>query len=283
MRSVRFAVGLMALACGSCGGPAVAPMERHGMLQATYGAYGQPAGYYPGRAEPFGGDPSEYRAWLAKNQAGIDEIQRRIVEIGNGTRAPGCIGEDKYTCIAALAQKLAIADQFFLKDFNIFAETKYDVNGKPLTGSKITFDGYLPSAKDDFSPRRAAFHLTLRPDGTVSSVEAQMPKDPALAQTQEEYDATDIYEIVWAATAKTCPALSRADVAKWIENTVKASSRLMPRERGRERDTEVHDFRELKSKQTAFCGRTFEFESASGTIQHGFAHDPFETGSVVIR
>jgi len=104
MRASRFAFCLAALACGSCGGSN--PVERHGLLQATYGAYGQPAGYYPGRAEPFGGVSADYAAWLAKNQSGIDEIQRRIVEIAEGSRAPGCIGEDKFTCVATLSQKI---------------------------------------------------------------------------------------------------------------------------------------------------------------------------------
>jgi hypothetical protein len=107
MRILRCAVCLVALACSSCGGGSI---QQHGnFAPASLGAYGQPAGYYPyypGRGDPFAGtNAAEYAAWLAQNQAAIDDIQRRIMEIAEGTRIPGCIGQDKYTCVASLAQK----------------------------------------------------------------------------------------------------------------------------------------------------------------------------------
>ena len=273
MRTVWFAGCFASLLCCSCGGGPAPRVE-------AIPAYGQPAGYYAGRGDDFALTP-ELTAWLAKNQAGIDEIQHRIIDIREGKRTPGCIGQDKYTCVATLAQKLAIADNYALKDFNLFAETKYDVNGRPLTGSKITFNGYPPSAKGDSIHNHTVFELTLARDGTVSLVEAHLAKDPSFARTQEEYDATDAYETVSAVTANTCPALSRVEVAKWIENTIKPDSRFGTKKHWQDqgRVSAIDRF----SKKATLCGRAFRFHSVWGKRQAGFQHEDFGGMTIQIQ
>jgi len=244
-------------------------------------AYGQPAGYYPGRAEAYA-DVSEYKGYLAKNQSGIADIQNRIAEIRDRKRAPGCIGEDKYTCVATLAQKLAIADKCCLPDYNIFPNVKYDVNGKPVNGSRITFYGFPANANiehlTDDVYNKTNFDLTLGPDGSVAKMRASLPKDPTYAQTQAEYDATNVYETVWAATARTCPTLNSADVAKWIENAIKPSSHLTPPKHWK--DPDPSSATDLVSKNAAFCGRSFQFHSVSGVTHEGF--QKIEFGGMIV-
>lgn len=274
MRSRWVAVCLAALSCGACASSVAQRVE-------YVSAEGQPAGYYPGRSQ-FTAIAPELNAWLAKNQAGIDDVQTRIVQIREGKRAPGCIGEDKYTCVATLAQKWAVADDYALKDLNLFADIRYDVNGKPVNGSRITLDGYIPSYKD-FSHRHAMLNLTVGASG-VSKLEVELPKNPEFARTEPEYAVTGLYETVSAVTAKTCPTLGSVDVARWFENTVKPSSKLAPKERRKHRDdTRVHSLRVLDSASIAFCGRTFRFQTATGTVRHGFHHDPFAGTRVVIE
>jgi hypothetical protein len=274
MRGVRFAACLAALSCCACSSLApVAPRVEY------VSAYGQPAGYYPGRAQADAISP-ELAAWLAKNKSGIDDVQDRVVQIREGRRPPGCIGEDKYTCVATLAQKLAITDSYVVKD-NLFAEVRYDVNGRPLIG-KITFEGYLPNAKGgDFIYKRTAFLLTLGPQGTITTIEVSLPKDPIYARTQDEYDATAAYETVSALTAKTCPTLARADVARWIENTIKPKSKEGPRKRWS--DLERGHATSITSPKTAFCGRTFQFESVQGSVQRGFQHQSFGGMNITVE
>lgn len=254
------------LLCGSCG----SPIQRGNLMQESYGAYGQPAGYYAGRAEPFGGaNAAEFTAWVAKNQAGIDEVQRRITEIRDGKRTPGCIGQDKYTCVATLAQKMAIADQYFLKDTNVFAEPRYDVNGRALNGSTIMFDGYGANAKGDYVRDHTVFSMKLDPQGTVVSMVAKLPKQLARARTQEEYDATRAYETVSAVTADACKALGRDEVARWIENSIKPSSQFTPTKHWKDEGDQVTS-RDLESKKMSLCGRSFMFHTIEQTVRHGF-------------
>jgi hypothetical protein len=96
----------------------------------------------------------------------------------------------------------------------------------------------------------------------VTEVAANLPKDPIFAKTQEEYDATGAYETISALTAKTCPAVSSAEVAKWIENVVKPKSKFGPREVSTEPDLSIATHR--ASKPVVYCGRTFEFHSVWG-------------------
>jgi hypothetical protein len=261
MRRGEFAACLLAALCGGCAAQAV-PKQAYTYTYTfnsteVLSAAQKPAGFYPGYADIGLINIAGYNAWLAQNQPRVDEIQTLIGAIREGRTAPGCIGEDQYTCVATLAQKFAVAD--YSQDRSVIAEPKYDVNGKPLT-RKFEILGYVP--RPDIEKRNPEatlfpthFVLKMAGNGKVSALEVEFVGDPTLARTQEEYDATDAYEAVSAITAKNCPTLSRIEVAKWIENTIKPKLKSY---RGRVRRGTA----ELElSKKTSFCGRTFQFGS----------------------
>jgi hypothetical protein len=265
MRRVRIAACLAAaLLCGGCAAKAMSarpgtsntpnPLNSSEVLSAA----DKPPGYYPGYADTGLIKIADYETWLTKNQTRIDEIQVRISAIRERRIAPGCIGEDRYTCVATLAQKFAIAD--YSQDGSIVAEMQVDVNGKPVRRPKFEIIGFVlrPDAKAK-NPAAIAlptrFVLKMTDSGMVSALEVDFTHDPMAARTQEQYDATDVYEAVSAVSAKNCPTLSRVDVARWIENTIKPTLRsAQERERRGIAETKT-------SKKTAFCGRTFQFNS----------------------
>ncbi|MGA8615761.1 MAG: hypothetical protein WB760_29585 [Xanthobacteraceae bacterium] len=252
MRRARFATCLVALLCAACAAQAVAPRTAD-ILKV----YEEPAGYYPGIEHTISVTP-ELSAWLQNNQLRIDIIQNRIVAVRAGKSAPACIGEDQYTCVASLAQQFAITDSYSGNN-SVVDQTAYDVNGKPANPGKFEFVGYVPKSQHDNDVVQLAvptkFAMSLGRDGSVSLLEARLPGDPIFAHTQDEYDATDAYETIAAVAAQECPTLSRADVAKWIENTIKPSSKAY-HERVRRGAAEAEI-----SKKTAFCGRSFRFNS----------------------
>lgn len=260
---------LIVLCCAGCGAgtPFVLPKNNF--------AFGEPAGFYPGRSE--GHLESEYSAWLTKNQVGIADIQKRIVEIKNGARVPGCIGEDKYTCVATLSQRMTVADDWANKDSNVFPEIKYDVNGKPVNGSLVMLSAYRPNGYAVHDGGQTQLMLDVAPNGSVSHIMAMLPsaREPLVAQTQEDYDRTHVYDIVAAVTAKTCPALTSSEVARWIENVVKPTVAY-------EKETKFDDgmttgrSQSSHSKKIVFCGRTFSFNSSSGYYRQGFSRMPYE-------
>jgi hypothetical protein len=253
MRRARFATCLVALLCAA---QAVAPRSA-GILSADIlKVYEEPAGYYPGIEHSISATP-ELSAWL-KNQLRIDIIQNRIAAIGAGKSAPACIGEDQYTCVAALAQQFAITDSYSGNN-SVVDETAYDVNGKPVNAGKFEFVGYVPKPKPDNDVVQLAvptkFAMSVGRDGTVSLLTAHLPSDSTFAHTQDEYDATGAYETIVAVSAQQCPTLSRPEVAKWIENTIKPNAKAY-HERIRRGAAEAEI-----SKKTGFCGRNFRFNS----------------------
>jgi hypothetical protein len=252
MKPAGFATCLVALLCAACAAQAVAPRTADVLK-----VYEEPAGYYPGIEHSISVTP-ELSAWLQKNQLRIDIVQNRITAIRSGKLAPACIGEDQYTCVASLAQQFAITDSYSGNN-SVVDQTTYDVNGKPVNAGKFEFVGYVPKPKPDNGGAPPAvptkFAMSVGRDGLVSSLAAHLPSDPTFAHTQDEYDATDAYETIAAVSAQQCPTLSRAEVAKWIENTIKPNAKAY-HERIRRGAAEAEI-----SKKTAFCGRNFRFNS----------------------
>jgi hypothetical protein len=251
MKRARFATCLVALLCAACAAQAVAPPRSADPLKVE----DEPPGYYPGVEHSISVTP-DLSTWLAKNQLRIDIVENRIVAIKEGKMAPACIGEDQYTCVATLAQQFAIADAYAGNN-SVVDETTYDVNGKPVNASKFEFVGYVPKSNNGSVglARPTKFTVTMAKSGSVSLVTAQLPSDPTFARTQDEYDATQAYETIAAVSAQKCPSLSRAEVAKWIENTIKPNSKSY-------RGHIPHGVAEAGiSKKTVLCGRVFRFDS----------------------
>jgi hypothetical protein len=286
-----------ALGCGSC-----SAVHRNDLAAQAAArdqvkpVYRQPAGYYAGQTERLFTDDqfTAWNAWVARNQRGIDEIQRRITQIRSGERRPGCFAEDKFSCVATIAQKLAVADNYEHVDDNLFAEVKYDVNGKPLNGAKIRFQGYPPNAAPptdrpatlaedivgDMEARQGGteFILNLGPQSTVVSMLARLPYLAPLARTQQDYDKTGVYEVVWAASVKTCPALQPNEVARWVENAIKPNSHISAKERLND-DVMVQ---ELVSNVASFCGHKYVFHNIKKKEREGLGHTTMSETIVAI-
>jgi hypothetical protein len=270
----RLAASGMGLFCVAC-----AAVTQPTSVGLHYPAYGEPAGYYPGLG-PMGPFGTDYTAWLAKNNAAIAEVRSRFAQIKDGSRTPGCIGEDKYTCVATFAQRIVIADDW-RGDLNLFPEIKYDVNGTAVNGLSVMLYGFPPNGamrrEDDDIQNMTQFLIRLSPSGSVTTITAILPpaRDPLLSHTQEDYDKTHVYDVVAAVTAKTCPTLTSPEVARWIENVVKPTIIYA-------KETTVDDgmssgrARDFYSKKIVFCGRTFSFNSSAGYYRQGFSRVPYE-------
>jgi hypothetical protein len=258
----------VAVICGAC---SLSPGPRPG---GPVTPVGQPAGYYPGLGASFV-PPAEIAAYQQKNQAGIADVQDRIVAIREGRRRPGCIGEDKYTCVATLAQNLAVTDDELAKANALFADVRNDVNGRSVNADRVNIVGLLPNRAGLGAPK-TSFALNVLPDGSVWSIEVTLPQLVELARTQEDYDKTGVYEVVAALASKDCPNLSRMDVDRWVENTVKpsiqekldsasakAATRNNPAIQANRRR------RTFESPKLALCGRTFQFKTLSYAIYIG--------------
>lgn len=127
---------------------------------------------------------------------------------------PGCLGVKVEACVAWLRATMTLNEQFLASSMARRHQT--DVNGRPLGGGLVTVDAMLPGQTDLF-----VILLHLRPDDTVRSAESNLLSNLIAADTEPLYDSSAFYEIVWRLLGRRCPGISRIDLYRFFENSVK--------------------------------------------------------------
>jgi hypothetical protein len=127
---------------------------------------------------------------------------------------PGCLGVTAEECVrwlraTMLLNENAVADSMARRH-------QVDVNGKPLGGGLVTVYGRLPERMDQF-----VLLLHLRPDDTVQSVASNLLHNLTEAHTEPVYDSSALYEIVWRVLGRRCPGITKSDLYRFFENSVK--------------------------------------------------------------
>ena len=126
---------------------------------------------------------------------------------------PGCIGVTAEECVRWLRATMTL-DESFLAD-SMARRHRTDVNGKPFAGL-VTVYAKLPGQLDSF-----VILLHLRPDDTVQSVESNLLHNLIAAQTEEVYDQSRLYDIVWRLLGRRCPGITKIDLYRFFDNSVK--------------------------------------------------------------
>lgn len=280
----------IALGCGAPSTGTAAPEKTAAFV--TYEvlpAADEPPGLYPGRTVGLdmkvcvsadnclpssSADRQEYQRYLALAKPVADDIQTRISAIRDGKLAGGCIGVDARTCIASLAQSLAIVtdpkmgllsiDARGDSDDPLLSREKIDVNGKAHSRHDARFQAFIPfmDAKSVLPISDAlSISLTLDDGRMVRSMSVVLRGDPLSAITAADYDQTGIYEVLSAVSMPACPRLQRIDVYKAIENGVKKT--LVPTHTV---DASMDDLSEMYGHEGkyAYCGRTLTFHTEGG-------------------
>lgn len=252
---VRTLIGLsLMLVLAAC----VTPIAK---APATQWAAGGPPQYYPGQELPV--SLLERPAWesfLAENRDAIADISAKIKQMKAGTLAPGCIGEDARHCVATLAQALAVADSYKgrspLKD-------RVDVNGNTLFDPKVALIAYLPDLIHPAPSDGFSLVLSLDARRRVSAVSAYLQRDAYGAETEDEYNATGLYEIVFSVARDKCGNLARIDLYRFFENEVKSKAVYLPNVRHENPDgTAIAG--DARYAAVDYCGHHFEFTSVHG-------------------
>ncbi|WP_026607520.1 hypothetical protein [Methylocapsa acidiphila] len=217
--------------------------------------WGEAAGYYPGQAQ---GIPAAQRTrwleWMRAHAGEIDAIGAKINAIKAGGRTPGCFGRPLYDCVASLAQTLVVTDWY--QTSLMFYEPQTDVNGKPIVLKGLQVTTYLPGVKIDNATLDQNFLK-------IGFSEANLVNRLAFgfdasARTQEEYDRTGVFELFSAVAKDRCPAVTRNELARFIENKLKPALRPV-KER---RLVGVSDAKRLDSPFESFCGRELQLSVA---------------------
>ncbi len=223
---------------------------------------GAAPGYYPGLVSDVAAfERTEWDQWFAAHRADIDDIFGKIKQIKSGQLRPGCLGRDRWTCVATLAQTTAVADNFVLD--HLFDPPQVDVNGK-LIRWRVSFSGFIPGYHELYGIRGIVFELEFDERMLVKSLRAGLPRDPLFAQTQEEYDKTGAYEVIAAMVLTACPHISHGDVARFIENQVKPAIRTETSKRECSPAGGCISGEAARARGVSYCGETMRFSSIYG-------------------
>lgn len=222
--------------------------------------WGQPPGYYPGQAL---GVPAERRAawqdWMRAHAEEHSALGAEINAIKAGAPSPGCFGRPLFDCIASLAQTLVLTDVYATSQ--VFYPPKVDVNGKPIRPRWVKLTVYKPGPKSDVEFQdQVSLEISL---SDRYLVEQLLFEFNASALTQEEYDRTGVYELFSVLAKDRCPALTRNELARFIENKLKPARQSAKASH----QTGVYDATVSMSPFTSFCGRRLQL---GGFLGHAY-------------
>jgi hypothetical protein len=127
---------------------------------------------------------------------------------------PGCIAVSLTDCLAWLRSTLRIDEHFLALALQRRHQT--DVNGRPLGGGLVTVNARLPGQTDVF-----VILLHLRPDDTVRQADSNLLHGLVEAVTEPVYDSSGLYEIAWRLIGRRCPGMTKLDLYRFFENSVK--------------------------------------------------------------
>jgi hypothetical protein len=173
----------------------------------------------------------------------------------------GCIGKPLDACLTALQVGFHFGPYQRIAD-EMKENEAVDVNGKPLRPRKVlTVSGNLVGWEG--ISRLLLVDLDYTDARIVSRIEITLPSDPGLANTEDEYAKTGIYEAMVLLLGSTCPNVTRLEAYKFFQNDVK------PKIVSEGKKIEIHDtnaetsyFR--KALNVPFCGRKFSYTNLFG-------------------
>lgn len=249
--------------------PSITPTVEPPIISAAQ----EPPGFYPGRRNGIVAN-GDYNFYLSRAQSKTVVVENRMAAIKSGQLEPGCIGKDVFTCMATMAQVMAVATDYQTGTDNIranldsddplIARDKIDVNGKTLSQGELSFSAFVTGlSKSRTLIRDDALNISvgLSSNKKIRRMIVFLRGDPLLAKTESEYDRTGIYEILSAVSMPKCTNINRLDVYKMIENHVKRHLK-----RTHDFEASMSDVSETGGEEgtAKFCGRKLWFYSFGG-------------------
>lgn len=173
----------------------------------------------------------------------------------------GCIGKVLDACLTNLKIGYQFAPYQNIDD-SIRRNAALDVTGKRISKKNIlSIVGNLKGW--DTPGRLGSVALTYTDDKVVNYVEISLPGDPALANTEDDYRKTGLYEGMVLLLGTACPTIERPDVYRFFQATVK------PRIVREGKKVEFHDTNAetrnfAKTPAIPFCGLSLTYTNLFG-------------------
>ncbi len=131
---------------------------------------------------------------------------------------PGCLGVPLADCLGWLRTTMKL-DESSLR--SALAERHAtDVNGRPLGGGLVTVTATLRSGAAGTGDTFVLL-LRLSGDDTVRGVDSNLLHGLRESRTEAVSDSSGLYEIAWRVIGRRCPGMTRIELYRFFENTVK--------------------------------------------------------------
>lgn len=171
--------------------------------------------------------------------------------------AQPCLGSQVTECLKTLSTILPHVSSDLQEMLVRFNST--DVSGKPYAGErKVMVYGVLPG-----EARAISVALTLDVLNRVTFVDFTIPANPALANTEAEYDRTWIYTLASAVLPQTCEERNKMAFYRFFQDTVKPTFSVTGGDtyvsQGDAKDTVIQ-----KSNFVKVCGLSMQYTRESG-------------------
>ena len=127
---------------------------------------------------------------------------------------PGCLGVTVAECVQWLRATMTL-DESFLAGA-MASRYQVDVNGRPLGSGLVAVNGKVPERPEQF-----VILLHLGPGDIVRRVESNLTTRLTDARTEPVYDQSGLYQIVWRLLGRRCAGITRLDLYRFFENSVK--------------------------------------------------------------
>jgi hypothetical protein len=173
----------------------------------------------------------------------------------------GCIGKPLDTCLTNLQMGFQFGPYQNI-DEDIRRNEAVDVTGKRVAKkNNLMIFGTLKGL--DSTMRSQGVNLTYTQDKIVDYVEISLPSDPSMANTEDEYRKTGLYEGMVLLLGSSCSTIDRADVYKFFQTTVKPKIvREGKHIEINDTNAEVSHF--AKALNIPFCGQKFSYTNLFG-------------------
>ncbi len=168
----------------------------------------------------------------------------------------GCIGGAPAECRASLSLSIDFKQPASEDD-----SQKVDVNGNPVEASRlIHWAGWIRKLDDNDS---TMVDVTLDQANRVKSLSISLPKNPLWANTEEEYDNTQVYAVTATVLNDKCPDREKIKFYRFIQNSLKPTA--SDKKTGVNIDWDhASEASVTQTRKLPFCGRMIGLTSDIG-------------------
>ena len=151
--------------------------------------------------------------WRGAALAAMAIVVAGPVRASGPADGPGCVAVALNDCVQWLRTTMKIDESFLANALQ--RRQMVDVNGRRI-GGLVTVYARLPGHVEPF-----VILLHVAPDDRIERVEANLLSDIIGARTEDAYDRSAFYDVVWRLLGRRCATLGKLDLYRFFENTVK--------------------------------------------------------------